>query len=387
MALTKDKPLAQRYKLLYAYSAFLILSMLIGLLTSLHTALPASSAIMSPQDQRALLYYGLAIDVLFYGVLVAYLVTARNLSRLLLVIKALLVLDILGLSAGFLLKATPYTVLVSLVHMSFTVVMLKVLSGARKEVERQEHPKGVPAKPDVYHGSRAPRRLKLAIRIIFRICVAYFGLAVAFVGIWLVTSGNPSLQLVLHIPLLLLGVLLVGPYYLLPSRWRKVYAGALLLTAAWVIYSLHIPLRAGLLPAAAMPIPSPTQGPFTAGMWAIFHSSAVIAFFSLSVVFDMIVMRLQPNRYSRQLVILMLLAIILASQLVGSYKPQVEWPNTAPSPAPASTGSSIPVEQPTSAGDTISIDQGQPSQGALSATGADPNATQPVSPQLQPASN
>src|SRR6185437_6649773 len=128
-----------------------------------------------------------------------------------------------------------------------------------------------------------------------------------------------------------------------------------------------------------------TQGPFTDGAWMIFHSSAVIAFFSLSIVFDTVVEGLRPSRYSRQFVILMLLAIILESYLVGSYRPQAEWPSAAPSSAPVGTDSTIHIGQPASATDTITIDHGQPSQGALSATSADPNATQPVSPQLQPA--
>jgi|GEM_PF-5048784 len=129
MSKDKSKTVAQRCYWLYAYVAVVFLSSVSGIVKGLRMP-PAVITGLSPQAAHMLFVAILFISAVIYAWLIIYLVTSKNIKRILLILKVMLVVRLLALLA-LIPKPDYYNLGIEITLIGATVAMLILLSSSK----------------------------------------------------------------------------------------------------------------------------------------------------------------------------------------------------------------------------------------------------------------
>ena len=134
-------------------------------------------------------------------------------------------------------------------------------------------------------------RLAKLSKYFYRFCIGYFGLAIALTGI-LSCIGNLDAAIRVGVPLLVVGLLFITPYYTLKGTWIKAYVVLLVVAVCSAFYGLNHRVNSFIPAPASLPTPADTQGPFADGALAVYQSSGSFLFFGGLIFLDVAASRL-----------------------------------------------------------------------------------------------
>jgi len=130
MAKKKQKSVAQSEKLLYIYSALNFVLVAFGLIYSIHTR--PKPLVPSQTYSNSSLVAGDIVVLIIYLVVYSYLVTSKNVKRVLLILKIILAIQLLVLVIGVFVDGL--LSLVALVLALFTYYMIRIISKSKNIV-------------------------------------------------------------------------------------------------------------------------------------------------------------------------------------------------------------------------------------------------------------
>lgn len=312
----KLKTVAQKFPLLYAFAAFSIFLNVIGVLLSyFYTDQVFNKQVLksSGLDQHFVhqsMILGIIFSVLLYGAQAIYLTLSKNFKGVYLLCKIILVLDLIGACIlPFAVFGNRYgynailKIYITVSVVAQLVVLIKILRQLSKAKVRElryapAQPKSkflrkipknyVPPKPILL-----PNTFTTVLKVILRIIAGSWALVTIFIGV-LVSFGPSAHPITLGIPLILVGILYLTPYYVLNKKLNVVYTCLLIIMTATLVLLLHLPLKNGLPAPAGLPAPilfnhsTQTIDVVASYAFIVFHSQGFIVPISLLIVTDSI---------------------------------------------------------------------------------------------------
>ena len=125
-------------------------------------------------------------------------------------------------------------------------------------------------------------------RLLFEFAVGMLGLTMVVTPVALAIL-QPQLNLFvgLCLPLIIAGLFIFAPYYVLRGRWAMLYAGLLTAVVTWAIYRLHVPIGAQMIAPADIPFNRAIDTVLEGSFWLALHATNLIIFATILILLDL----------------------------------------------------------------------------------------------------